>query len=65
MAADNIEIELKIKRITSKQTYRANPNLQDSPIEHYHCVTVFLPYIDFYIRQLTERFMNHNTIFKG
>jgi len=65
MVADNIGIELKMKRITSTQIHRANPIIQDCSIEHYYCVTIFLPYIDFYITQLTERFINHKTIFKG
>uniref|UniRef100_A0A2S2Q612 Repressor of the inhibitor of the protein kinase n=1 Tax=Sipha flava TaxID=143950 RepID=A0A2S2Q612_9HEMI len=43
MAADNVGIELKKKRVISKQTLRDNPNLLDCSIEHYYCVTVFLP----------------------
>lgn len=65
MAADNVGIELKKKRVIPKQTMRDNPNLQDCSIEHYYCVTVFLPYVDYYIMQLTERFINHKAIFEG
>jgi len=42
MAADNVGIEFKKKRVISKQTLRDNPNLLDCSIEHYYCVTVFL-----------------------
>ncbi|CAI6355694.1 unnamed protein product [Macrosiphum euphorbiae] len=65
MAADNVGIELKKKRVISKQTLRDNPNLLDCSIEHYYCVTVFLPYVDYYLMQLTERFINHKAIFEG
>lgn len=65
MAEDNVDIELKKKRVISKQTLRDNPNHLDCSIEHYYCVTVFLPYVDYYLMQLTERFINHKAIFEG
>ena len=40
-------------------------NLLDCSVEHYYCVTVFLPYVDCYLMQLSERFMNHKAIFEG
>ena len=43
----------------------ANPNLQNHSTEQYYRVTVFLPYIDYFISQLTERFINHKSIFEG
>jgi len=63
--ADDVGIELLEKRISSKQTHRANPNLQNHSTEQYYRVTVFLPYIDYFISQLTERFINHKSIFEG
>jgi len=53
------------KRVISKQILRDNPNLLNCSIEHYYCVTVlFLPYVDYYVMQLTERFVNHKAIFE-
>lgn len=63
--ADDVGIELLEKRISSKQTHRANPNSQNYSTEQYYRVTVFLPYIDHFISQLTERFINHKSIFEG
>lgn len=52
--ADDVGIELLEKIISSKQTHRANANLQNHSTEQYYRITVFLPYIDYFISQLTE-----------
>ncbi|CAI6351604.1 unnamed protein product [Macrosiphum euphorbiae] len=58
--AELIGTSISRKRITSKQTNRANPqNLKST--EDYYRVTVFLPYIDNFISQLKDRFVNHKT----
>jgi hypothetical protein len=56
---------LQKKRTTTKQTQRANPIIQEDSIEQYYQITVFLPYVDYFISQLTERFINHKNIFEG
>jgi hypothetical protein len=52
------------KKRTTKQTQRANPIIQKDSIEQYYQITMFLPYVDYFISQLTERFINHKNIFE-
>ncbi|XP_050064793.1 52 kDa repressor of the inhibitor of the protein kinase-like [Aphis gossypii] len=62
--AELIGTSISRKRITSKQINRANPqNLKST--EEYYRVTVFLPYIDNFISQLTDRFVNHKNVLRG
>lgn len=68
--ADKIDIELKVKRISSRQTNRANPFTDQisksiTNVKNYYRITVFIPYIDYFISQLTERFLSHSAVFKG
>lgn len=46
-----------------KQSNRANP--QVSSVEDYYRVTVFMPFIDNFISQLTTRFLNHKSVIEG
>lgn len=67
-----INLKLSVKRITKRQTNRANP-LTDSDnnkvseinVEHYYRSIIFIPYVDFFIAQLEERFTAHTNICKG
>ncbi|KAL4107253.1 hypothetical protein QTP88_017633 [Uroleucon formosanum] len=59
-----IDIDLSTKRISKRQVNRANPDPNLS-VEEYHKVSVFKPYLDFFIQQLGERFSIHSEIFKG
>lgn len=59
-----IDIDLSTKRISKRQVNRANPDPNLS-VEEYHKVTVFIPYLDFFIQQLQERFSIHFEIFEG
>ncbi|XP_060845700.1 uncharacterized protein LOC132925309 [Rhopalosiphum padi] len=59
-----IDIDLSTKRISKRQVNRANPDPNLS-VEEYHKVSVFIPYLDFFIQQLGERFSIHSEIFKG
>ncbi|KAL4153196.1 hypothetical protein QTP88_001029 [Uroleucon formosanum] len=59
-----IDIDLSTKRISKRQVNRANPDPNLS-VEEYHKVSVFIPYLDFFIQQLEERFSIHSEIFKG
>lgn len=62
--AELIGTSISRKRITSKQTNRANPQNVKSTEEYYR-VTVFLPYIDNFISQLKDRFVNHKNVLIG
>ncbi|KAL4097989.1 hypothetical protein QTP88_022667 [Uroleucon formosanum] len=59
-------IELTLKRIIKKQKNRAN-SITDGQlnVETYYKITVFLPYLDYFITELQERFLFHSDIFKG
>jgi len=68
--ADTVEVELKYKRLGKKQTNRANPFTDQTSestisVNDYFKITVFIPYIDFFISQLTERFLSHSKVFNG
>lgn len=61
--AESVEIETTHKRITGRQKNRANPEVQST--EDYFRLTVFHPFLDFYIMDLGERFINHENILEG
>jgi hypothetical protein len=65
--ADEVDIVLKIKRISKTQTNRANPNdntsnpisiVQDYRLQDYR-ITIFIPYIDYFTSQLTDMFRSN------
>ena len=58
-----IDIDLSTIRISKWQVNRANPDPNLS-VEEYHKVSVFIPYLDFFI-QLGEKFSIHSEIYKG
>ncbi|CAI6355305.1 unnamed protein product [Macrosiphum euphorbiae] len=67
-----ISLNLLVKRITKRQTNRANPytdsdnnKISEINVERYYRTTIFIPYVDFFIVQLEERFTAHKKIFKG
>ncbi|XP_008178694.1 zinc finger MYM-type protein 1-like [Acyrthosiphon pisum] len=62
--AELIGTSISRKRITSKKTNRANPQNLKSTKDYYR-VTVFLPYIDNFISQLKDRFVNHKNVLRG
>jgi len=55
---------LSTKRIFKRQVNRANPDPNLS-VEEYYKVSVLIPYLDFFIQQLEERFSIHSEIFVG
>jgi hypothetical protein len=68
--ADKVEVELKFKRLGKRQTNRCNPFTDQSAVStisvnDYFKISVFIPYIDFFISQLTERFLSHSKVFNG
>ena len=67
-----ISLNLLVKRITKRQTNRANPytdsdnnKISEINVERYYRTTIFIPNVDFFIVQLEERFTAHKKIFKG
>ncbi|CAI6372693.1 unnamed protein product [Macrosiphum euphorbiae] len=62
--ASEFDLELTKKRVVGKQTNRENPPNTNS-VEDYYRVTVFVPYLDNFISQLSTRFLNHKSIFNG
>eukprot|EP00102_Acyrthosiphon_pisum_P023154 XP_016660364.1 PREDICTED: 52 kDa repressor of the inhibitor of the protein kinase-like [Acyrthosiphon pisum] len=65
--ADFLDINISIKRISKKQTNRANIFSEDKTIqpETYNRITIAIPYIDYFINNLKERFLVHENILKG
>ncbi|XP_025412361.1 uncharacterized protein LOC112684865 isoform X2 [Sipha flava] len=65
--AEFLDFHIKIKRINKRQIYRDNPNITDDGStpdpEQYFRVSICLPYIDFFINQLEDRFLAHRRIF--
>jgi len=48
--AVKIDIELTVKRLNKRQTNRANPlSDQKMDVETYYKITVFIPYVDYFI----------------
>jgi len=67
--AEFLDFHIKIKRINKKQTYRDNSIITDDGSipdpKQYFRVSICLPYIDFFINQLEDRFLAHRRIFEG
>lgn len=64
-----LDFHIKIKRINKRQTYRDNSIIgNDGSMvdpEKYFRVSICLPYVDFFINQLEERFLAHRKMFGG
>lgn len=74
VVAKDHEVELKTPRVCGKQTNRSNvvdigivssPNNKTSNVETYYRLNVFIPFLDFFINQLNERFAKHESVFQG
>ncbi|XP_029348431.1 52 kDa repressor of the inhibitor of the protein kinase-like [Acyrthosiphon pisum] len=65
--ASVFELELAVKRITKRQANRGNPCSDNAnlDVEEYYRITIFIPYLEFFISELTERFLSHASIFNG
>jgi len=59
-----VGIEMCVKQITNGQKHQPNPNTHLN-IEDFYKVTVFIPYLDYFINQLQERFLSHSELFEG
>ncbi|KAG5868388.1 hypothetical protein JTB14_013590 [Gonioctena quinquepunctata] len=60
--ADMFDIEIKIPRLASKQTNRANVPAE-SAMDHYR-KSVFIPWVDSFLSGLEDRFAKHKSILK-
>ncbi|KAK5648108.1 hypothetical protein RI129_003000 [Pyrocoelia pectoralis] len=60
LSEEVFKTEVKIPRLTTKQTNRANP--QTTSAENYYRVTVFIPCLDSLIQNLTDRFISNEDI---
>ncbi|KAL4154087.1 hypothetical protein QTP88_001920 [Uroleucon formosanum] len=64
--AVKMDIELTVKRLNKRQTNRTNPlSDQKMDAETYYKITVFTPYVDYFITELENRFLAYSDIFKG
>lgn len=66
--AEFLDFNIKVKRISKRQTYRDNPTINDDSYvpgsKHYYQVSVCISYIDSFINQLEERFLAHGGLFE-
>ncbi|KAG5895776.1 hypothetical protein JTB14_001624 [Gonioctena quinquepunctata] len=60
--ADMFDIEIKIPRLASEQTNRANVPAE-SAMDHYR-KSVFIPWVDSFLSGLEDRFAKHKSILK-
>lgn len=58
LANDTFDMELKVPRLTSKQTTRSN--YQTDSVESYFRSAVFIPCLDTLIQNLSDKFLNEN-----
>lgn len=66
--ADFLDITISIDRLNKRQKNRANPLINNSEIlepETYYRITICIPFIDSFISQLEDRFLEHRNIFCG
>lgn len=61
--AKDQELELKTPRLCGKQRNRSN--VETPSTETYYRINVFIPFLDFFINQLNERFEKHESVFLG
>lgn len=52
-----------IKRIAKVQKNRVN--IAADSAEDYYRISIFIPYVDYFLTQLKERFLNHEQVFNG
>jgi len=62
---EKLEVTLRIPRITKRQTHRSNPDLNLNTPEEYYRITVFNSFVDSFLLQLKERFINHKNLLNG
>jgi len=66
--ADFLDITISVDRLNKRQKHRDNPlTNENGPLdpEAYYRVTICIPFIDSFISQLNNRFLDHRNIFYG
>jgi len=66
--ADFLDVTISINRLNKRQQNRANPltnDKQELDPETYFRITICIPFIDAFISQLEDRFLEHRNIFNG
>ncbi|KAE9542517.1 hypothetical protein AGLY_003378 [Aphis glycines] len=60
---DSLNIEISIPRTANKQKNRCNVQV-DLP-EDYYRISLFIPFIDHFLNQLNDQFLNHRSIIEN
>ncbi|XP_025406722.1 uncharacterized protein LOC112680748 [Sipha flava] len=60
---NDFEIKIEIPRLAKRQKHRINISINDP--EEYFKIALFIPFLDSYIQQLNDRFINHKNIISG
>lgn len=63
-----MDINIPINRLNGRQQNRSNPSINDKgelELETYFRITVYILFIDAFICQLENRFLEHRNIFNG
>ncbi|XP_060855245.1 zinc finger MYM-type protein 1-like [Metopolophium dirhodum] len=60
---NDFEIKIEIPRLAKRQKHRINISTNDP--EEYFKIALFIPFLDSYIQQLNDRFINHKNIISG
>lgn len=55
--AEKFNVIMSIPRINKRQVHRTNVTTNNP--EEYFRISIFIPYLDFFINQLKSRFVNH------
>lgn len=66
--ADFLDITISVDRLNQRQKHRDNPLINENdPLdpEAYYRVTICIPFIDSFISQLNDRFLDHRNVFYG
>ncbi|XP_008178902.1 52 kDa repressor of the inhibitor of the protein kinase-like [Acyrthosiphon pisum] len=60
---NDFELTIEMPRLAKRQKYRDNIPTKDP--EEYFRITLFLPFLDSFVQQLNDRFVNHQNIISG
>ncbi|KAJ3649397.1 hypothetical protein Zmor_021144 [Zophobas morio] len=52
--ANEIGTEITVRRVTNRQTNR--PNIQTQSVEEYYRVSVYIPFLDYLLKEMSSRF---------
>ncbi|KAL4142370.1 hypothetical protein QTP88_004842 [Uroleucon formosanum] len=65
--AEFLNVTISIKHLNKRQQNRANPSTNDKELEPeaFFRITICIPFIDAFIQQLEDRFLEHRNVFNG